>query len=152
MQFGDIPISKNTVIMGIGNPDRGDDAVGIFVSEELKKKGARRIFSCYEVPENYITKVCDMDPDTVVFIDAVNMNSEPGAIVIMDPADVSRGITTHNAGLDILADFIRNSCDAEIYLVAVQPAGLEGKQLTPRIRSAGEKIIDVLGEKLCTNQ
>lgn len=147
MKIDEIPIGTNTVIMGVGNPLRGDDGIGAFVAQELIKKGLKRVFNCCEVPENYLSKVCSLNPDVVLIVDAVNIREAPGTIKLLKAEDVSGGITTHNAGLDILQEFIKNSCNSEVYVVAVQPGRLQGN-MSDRVKEAGEKIINIIGKKL----
>lgn len=151
MEISEVPASDNIVIMGVGNPARGDDGVGVFVAEELIKRSLKKVFNCHEVPENYLTKVCSLKPDVVLIIDAVDIGTAPGTIKLLKAEDVSQGITTHNAGLDILSEFIRSSCNSEIYIVAVQPERLHGG-MSDRVKEAGEKIVNIIGEKLCTSQ
>ncbi|MFH1415270.1 MAG: hydrogenase maturation protease [Elusimicrobiota bacterium] len=150
MQIKNIPFTENSVIMGIGNLSRGDDGIGVFISEKLAENNSIKVISCYEIPENYLVKVSNMNPDTVVFIDAVNMNKSPGSIEVLHAEEVSQGLGTHNTGLDVLAEFISGSCGAEIFVVAIQPGNICGN-INPEVREAGirviEVIIKILGEK-----
>lgn len=151
MEFEELPAGKNIVVAGIGNSMRGDDGISIYVARQLKKKGYSRIYICQAAPENYLTKICDHNPNTVLFIDAVELGENPGKIKLTKAKEVSAGFTTHNAGLDMVAEFISNDCGADIYIIAVQPESLEGK-ITGKVREAGDKIVNMLEEKLCMNQ
>jgi hydrogenase 3 maturation protease len=133
--------------MGVGNPDRGDDGIGSFIASELIRKGFDLVIDCRELPENFITKVCNMSPDTVVIVDAVNMGDIPGTIRILNPESVFQGITAHNCGLDIISRFIKNSCNAQIYIMAIQPENIIGA-MTESVKESGKKIIEYLSEKL----
>ena len=147
MKIEDISFEKNTVVMGIGNPARGDDGIGSFIASELINRGLDIVIDCREVPENYITKACNMRPNTVIIIDAVNMGEMPGAIRILDSESIFQGITSHNAGIDIISNFIKNSCNARIYILAIQPGNLAG-DMTESVKEAGKKIINYLSDKL----
>lgn len=71
-------------IIGVGNPYRGDDAVGLFIAKQLKDASPVGV----EVFENYgeaATMIELMEEaEAVIFIDAVQSNSEPGRIIRID--------------------------------------------------------------------
>ncbi|MBD3277109.1 MAG: hydrogenase maturation protease, partial [Candidatus Aegiribacteria sp.] len=67
------------VFVGIGNLLKGDDALGPKLVEELASKGLKTV-DAGTTPENYIGKVASMEPDTVVLIDAVHLDSKPGSV------------------------------------------------------------------------
>ena len=75
-------MSAQTLVIGLGNPDRGDDAVGVHV--------ARRVAA-----ERLDIRVLELDDpsealdswapeDTVVVADAVSSGGEPGDIHVLD--------------------------------------------------------------------
>lgn len=152
MDINTIPISSSTVIAGIGNPDRGDDQIGIYVAQKLVEAGLDRVFICGTSPENYLTKICGLSPDLVIFVDAVDTGDEAGSIDFLNPEDVSQGISTHDAGLDMVSEFIYNSCGAMVVIAGVQPARLSGEWMTEKVKDAGDRLARLLGEKLCMKQ
>ena len=136
--------------MGVGNPDKADDGIGIYIAEKLIQEGFRDVYNCMEVPENYAVKVCAAHPDNIIIFDAVCMNESPGVIKIVRPEDLSGGISTHNAGLDMLCDFIKNESNANIYIVAIQPVVLSGK-MSSEVIAAGNRVFEEMGRVLCKN-
>ncbi|MDA3793012.1 MAG: hydrogenase 3 maturation endopeptidase HyCI [Elusimicrobia bacterium] len=135
------------VVMGVGNPDRGDDAVGAYVAEILINAGYSNVFNCLSVPENYLVKVNALNPDTIIIADAVNMNESPGFFKLIEPEKIQQGITTHNAGLDMIAEFLRMSGKAEILILAIQPETVSGAaSMGPAVKKAADEIIERLKE------
>ncbi|MBN2406969.1 MAG: hydrogenase 3 maturation endopeptidase HyCI [Elusimicrobia bacterium] len=143
MDIEDIPIGSSTVILGIGNIDRGDDGVGAYIAEELISKGRENVFNCGEVPENYITKVCGLAPAIAIFIDAVQLGKDPGTVEFLDIEECTQGLTTHNASLCMVAEFLRSSCGSEIIFIGIQPGTLSGG-MSEKVREAADMIIKVM--------
>jgi len=46
-------IQGNVVIMGIGNPCRGDDAAGSLVARQIRDAPGVRVIDAQDVPEDY---------------------------------------------------------------------------------------------------
>ena len=68
---------KRPIILGYGNPDRGDDAAGLLVARRLRERGieAREFtFDGLSLLQSW------RDFDNVLVIDAVVTGSEPGTI------------------------------------------------------------------------
>ncbi|MGM0441495.1 MAG: hydrogenase maturation protease [Elusimicrobiota bacterium] len=145
------PAGKNTVIVGVGNLNRGDDGIGIYTVKKLIDKGYTKIYNCQTTPENYLAKICSHSPDIVLFVDAVELDEKPGKVKIIEARKVSAGFTTHNAGLDMVAEFIHSDCGAKVYIIAVQPGKLDGK-MSEKVQKTGDEIIKELEEKICMNQ
>ena len=104
------------------------------------------VLACGTAPENYAGKICNLKPARVIFIDAVDMGLKAGAVKILPAAVAGQGITTHNAGLNILAGYIEAECGARVYVLGIQPETLSGK-MTGKISKTGDKIAAVLGEQ-----
>lgn len=132
--------------MGVGNPDRGDDGAGPYIADKLISDGFKNVFNCLSVPENYLGKVGDLNPDIVLIADAVDMGRPPGFFTLADPDSIRQGITTHNAGLDMIAKFLKMSSEAEIYILAVQPSEKGSGAMTTSVKAASDKVIEKLKE------
>jgi hydrogenase maturation protease len=75
---------SKTLIIGVGNPDRGDDAAGILVARQLKRASPEG----FEVIEQIGDGAALMDAwqgfDTVILVDAVQSGAPPGTIHRLD--------------------------------------------------------------------
>ncbi len=74
------------LVVGLGNPDRGDDAAGILVARRLRERGINAI-------EHTGAMLNLLDiwawSDRVIVVDAVVSGATPGSIQIWDPRKVS---------------------------------------------------------------
>jgi hydrogenase 3 maturation protease len=124
-------IQGNVVVMGIGNPCRGDDAAGSMVAQKLSVMwhghpghdiAGLHVIDAQEVPENYLRQVVDREPDIIVLIDSVDLMSLPGSVALLDK-DQLAGYwpSTHRMPLSLLMDYLERETHARICLVAIQP-------------------------------
>jgi hydrogenase 3 maturation protease len=139
-----------TVILTVGNWERGDDGVGTRIAGLLKKRNRTRaiIFDAGVVPENYLGPVIDARPDRVLIVDACLFNGEPGEFRIFDRAEFGNlmvaGFSTHNPPLSLVADLIHAETGAEIYLLGIRPKTATGNQLSPAVQAALEEIVSFI--------
>lgn len=115
-------IHGSVVIMGIGNPRRGDDAAGSFVVRRIGDVPSTLVLDAQDVPEDYLGLVVRQRPDTVILIDSVDLGSPPGSIALLDK-DHMAGYwpTTHRAPLGLLMDYLRQETQARLFLIGIQP-------------------------------
>ena len=140
------------VIMGIGNPMRGDDAVGLEVVERLKRwaPGWVTPIKCETTPENFLGVVEEQTPTHVLMVDAAHLNAEPGACRLVPPEwVVGSAISTHKLPLYIAAEYIKRTTGARVAILAVQPACTQfNTELTKELKEAVERITKGLKEAI----
>lgn len=133
---------KRTVILGIGNPLQGDDAIGPAVVDYLQGRIDATLINAGEVPENYLSAIKAAQPEIVLIIAAVELGAEAGSLIVVD-ADRLRAIEnfTRNPGLAYLAVMIQDKTGAEVLLVGVQPEGTSfAAKLSPPVRQVLENL------------
>ena len=115
---------KRTVILGVGNPLQGDDAVGPNLVDLLHGRIDATLVYGGEVPENYISSIRAAQPEVVLIVVALELGAQPGSMAVLD-ADRLRAIEnfTRNPGLAFLAVMIQDGTGAEVILVGIQPEG-----------------------------
>ena len=113
---------KKTVILGVGNPLQGDDAIGPKLVDVLQGRIDATLINAGQVPENYMSAIKAAQPEIVLIIVALELGAEPGYIVMLD-VDRLRAIEnfTCNPGLAFLAMMIQDGTDSEVILVGIQP-------------------------------
>ena len=137
------------VIMGIGNPMRRDDAVGLELARALRNKvpSSVVVLECGPVPENFLGKIVEARPTHVLMVDAALLGLEPGEARLVRPEEaLGIAISTHRLPPNLLADYIRRSTGAKVAILAIQPSevGL-GEGLSPGVEEAvGRLAEDVL--------
>ena len=111
--------------MGIGNPSRRDDGVGLRVVELLKERrlGGVLLLETETVPESYTGSIRDYSPTHVLLIDAAQFRGEPGE-GRMIPQQLIGNVTasTHSIPLDVLMGYIRKSICDKVALLGIQVA------------------------------
>jgi hydrogenase 3 maturation protease len=118
------------LVLGIGNRMRGDDGVGSRVAEELSQQGVAAL-DCGEMPDNYVGKVWELQPEELVVVDACDFGGEPGEIRIFEDGDLERvanaPLSTHQVPLPMLIGLIRmrQGVARRVRLVGIQPVRVE---------------------------
>lgn len=131
-------LAGRTVLVGIGNPIRGDDGVGPALIATLDGRTEALCVDAGESPENVLGVIARHDPALVVFVDAAFLGLTPGAVrVLRDEEILDAGLTTHTISPALLMGYLRARTHAEVVLVAVQPEVVRfGTPLSPAVRAA----------------
>lgn len=113
---------KRTLILGVGNPLQGDDAIGPTLVDFLRGRIEATLINGSEVPENYLSSICAAQPEMVLIVVALELGAEPGSMAVLD-ADRLRAIEnfTRNPGLAFLVVMIQDRTGAEVIVVGIQP-------------------------------
>jgi len=157
------------VIVGVGNPLKGDDGAGPFLIQQLKKwdcpspsgrKGLSQIFltgrnkkgtvpvlvDAGEVPENYTGAITKAKPDTILIVDAADFGGKPGEIKMFGAGEINKaGFTTHSMSLNVFTEYLKQETGAEILLLAIQPKTVKpGVSLSQEVKTSIGNIIQAL--------
>lgn len=136
-----------TVIVGIGNTLKGDDAVGPLVCRRLSRcKIAADLLDAGTVPENYIQRIIKKAPQNLLVIDAIDFGDSPGTIRIFRPEQLAAGsISTHTLSPFVFVDMIRQSTPAQAYFIGIQPAHLKlGEPVSREIHRSVKRLCRLL--------
>ncbi|MEP3210869.1 MAG: hydrogenase maturation protease [Maribacter sp.] len=151
-----------TAIMGFGNPVRSDDAVGIYVIEQLREK----------LPESEDISIFDMGTaafevlfglkghDKIILADAVLNSNEPVGTLFKVPAEeVMKApqddplVFLHGMKWDQALSYTKKILqddypeDIQVYLVAIENTKLE-VDLSDIVKEAGDKVVRYILEDL----
>ena len=140
---------SSTIIVGIGNTLKGDDAVGPFICEQLRQaKISAQIIDAGTVPENYIQPIIKKSPQNLLIIDAIDFGAEPGTIKMFEAEQLdSLAISTHTLSPRLFIDMIRQSVELEVYCIGVQPAQTKlAQSVSPQVDKAIELLCSILME------
>ncbi len=139
-------LAGRVCLLGVGHRYRGDDAAGSLVAEQLEGQTAALSIDAGEVPENYLEKVARSRPDTILIIDAVDFGGAPGELRVLEPeALVSSGPSTHGLSLQTTADFLKARTQAQLAVLAIQPAEIA---LGTELSAAVSRAVRILKETL----
>jgi hydrogenase maturation protease len=135
-------------LVGIGNPDRGDDAFGLRLAEAVRDLGYPDVILAARTPERWIGFLARGEWQTLVFLDAVQMRAEPGDVVFLEGAEIAARypqVSTHKLSLGTLARLIEAGGSTRVFLLGVQPQTLDhGAELSAPVRATLEILRDLL--------
>ncbi len=150
----------NLLVMGLGNLLMNDDAVGVLVIEELKKR--------FEETDTF--KIVDggtlgLDllhfiewADKLILVDGVDLKLEPGTVVKIEGEDINvvfeSKLSPHQMGLkDILLTAELIDCKPkEIVLYGIQTKSIEMEMaLSDEVRGNLPKLIDNVSKEITTS-
>ena len=89
-------MTRPAIVIGLGNPDRGDDAVGIQVAREVAAERLDVLALEFDDPSEALDA---WGPeDTVVVADAISTGGVPGDIHVVDVMEQKLPVGTWSAG------------------------------------------------------
>jgi hydrogenase maturation protease len=142
-----------TLIVGLGNPLRGDDGAGVRVAEALAAKPLPREVEVVDGGTEGLGIVSLMaGRRRVIFVDAAEMDRSPGHFVRFTPDEVhlskdDQHLSVHAAGLRdalLLARALDRMPD-EVIIFGVQPATIDwDSELSPQVEAALPGLIEAV--------
>lgn len=144
---------RRLVILGVGNPLRGDDSLGLEILERIRGRVLRNVRLVYggTVPENFIGKMERLRPSHVLIIDAALFGGKPGEARLIPPEQIpDTTISTHTMPLNLLASLIQKKTNAKVILLGIEPKNLGlGDEMSWEVRESVEQcamaLIEVVG-------
>jgi hydrogenase 3 maturation protease len=135
---------SRVIILAVGNILRRDDGLGGLAAQKIKERmPAVPVFDGGDAPENYLEKILQDSPETVLIIDAVDFNERPGEVRIFEKGELMhRDFSTHGISLKLAMEYLKNRGVKEIKLIGVQPenTGL-GEGLSKEVSRSLDKVI-----------
>jgi len=132
------------VVIGIGNPLRGDDAAGSLVARRMAGLPGVCAIDAEEVPESYLPTVVKRQPDTIVLVDSVDMDSAPGSVALLDRDQIAGyWPSTHRVPMGMLMSVLEHETQARVFALGIQPAHTEF--LEPMSNAVAASVEQVAG-------
>jgi hydrogenase 3 maturation protease len=139
-------LDSRSVLVGVGNPLRGDDGFGPELISRLGEGMPFKTIDAGEMPEDCLDQVIALKPARVLIADAVAFGGKPGEAVLLEPESLGKRITvsTHQLPLMMFIRLIRDRLPgAEIRVLGLQPRSIElGRGLSPQV----DKSMDMLAQ------
>ena len=141
-------LNDELLVVGVGNPSRGDDAAGLLLGEQLARKLDQEYLHCEEVPESYLGQMLDSVAATVLLVDAVDMKKPAGEIALLSPDELAgTSISTHNCSVTLLAKVLEGAKDKKMVVLGIQPQSLGwGQALSPAVAQAIDRFVQDLSQ------
>jgi hydrogenase 3 maturation protease len=133
---------QNTLILCIGNRDGGDDGIGPYIADKLKKS-SNGVVDCGTTPENYTVVAKQKKPKTLLIIDAAEMNLTPGEIRIIPKEKISTmHISTHGIPLSLLMTYLEKEGQKTL-LIGIQPKHMSGS-ISSVVKRSADRLIEII--------
>ena len=130
---------------------RGDDAAGVEVIRLLKerKKTNAVLIDAGTVPENYLNKISETDPEIIILIDAADMGQPPGTVLELESKDLGCfSFSTHSGSLSLVIDYLKQETKADIRLIGIQTWKRDiGAKMTKQVCQAINQLLPELEKK-----
>lgn len=155
-------IGFRTAIMGFGNPCRSDDAVGIYVIDELKKIWSnRQAISLLDMGTGAFEVLFQLKGhQKIILVDAViNTGEAPGTLYKVPAAEVAAApqddpmVFLHSIKWDQALSYAKKILreeypeDITVFLIAIDNTKLE-MELSETVRQAGDKVVQLIQQEL----
>ncbi len=141
-----LKLEGRTLLVTLGNSLRGDDGVGPFIGESIKRKAEDfKVINAYTTPENIVSPVVDFKPDKLIVIDAANFGGLPGEVRVipLDKISKYRALSTHSFPLEIIFGIILEDTKASLSILGVQAKKMDYVEgLSSEVEKAALNIID----------
>jgi hydrogenase maturation protease len=145
-------LTGRTCVVGVGNPELGDDGVGVDLAEGLRDSGCPDVLVAGTEPERWLDHMTREAVDHVLLLDAAEFAGEPGSVVLMDARDIRSRfpqVSTHKLSLGTLAAYVECRAETKVWLLGVKPASLRpGAGLSEPVRRTRETLLGVLCDVL----
>ncbi|MCJ7570923.1 MAG: hydrogenase maturation peptidase HycI [Candidatus Thermoplasmatota archaeon] len=133
------------LVMCIGNPQGGDDAIGPYIAGKLKELNID-VIDCGTTPENYTSVVKQINPKKLIIIDAADMGLKPGEIRIVPKEKIGvMTISTHGIPTSVLMNYLEQYVK-EVILIGIQPQNMSG-EITTKIKEKARFLVESIKDK-----
>ena len=137
------------IVIGIGNPDRGDDAAGRMVARELRLLSPPEVSIAECNGEATLLLSLLEDRDVAVVVDACSSGRPPGTIQRFDVQagplpELHSGLSTHGFGPAAAIELARSlsQLPAQCLVYAIEGAGFTaGDPLSPAVAAAVHDVL-----------
>ena len=145
------------LVLGIGNPLRSDDGIGIHVIEALKAEDLREGVDIKEGISGLDVLDAIAGYDRIVIIDAIKSGGEPGIIYKLSVGDLHtqemlHTFSTHDVDIPTMLqlgrDLYPGKIPEDIVIIAIEAEDIEtfSETCTPRVEKAIQEVLHVIKE------
>jgi hydrogenase maturation protease len=149
-----------TLVLGLGNSILTDDAVGLTIAEEVRRRLDKADVTVEQASTGGLGLLdLVLGFDKIIIVDAIQTkNNEPGRIRRLSPDQFSgslRSVSSHDVTLATALELARSlgkDVPQEIVILAVEAADVDsfGEDLTPAVAAAVPDVVELVLQELVT--
>lgn len=139
----------HTAVVGVGNPDHGDDGAGVRLAEQLLAGGCANVFVAGASPEQMAPSLARLGFERMLFLDAVEFGGSPGDVVLLGAREIQSRfpqVSTHKISLGMLARMLEVDRGTQVWLLGMQPGSLKGAELSEVMKATVAALAALLQE------
>ena len=141
-------LRPGSVLVGIGNLWRGDDAFGPLLIRRLSGRVPWGLWDAGETPESDIGRVAAYEPARVLLLDATRSNVTAGRVGFFRTGSIPRqGVSTHAVSLRVFAELLAGRAGCQVALLGVEPRNTGfSAPLSLEVQRSLDRVAEVLVE------
>ena len=134
------------LILGVGNPLRGDDGAGPYLIKQLKGRVDATLLNGEEEPENLLDQIAGIKPDSILIVDVVDLRANPGSVALLEEDQIERRrLFTHHASLKLFIECVKEETGAKVLVLGIQPKSIEiGRAISSEVKESLSHLRDIL--------
>lgn len=139
-------LPRGAAIVCVGNELLGDDAAGALIGRQLAGVAPWKVYNVQTAPENFLFRIADSRPPTVLMIDAVNFGTEPGTVALLEGGQVTgQGPGTHGPSPAAFLELLAQMHPCPTVVLGIQPAQTAvDAPLSPTVAAAVNGVVAAL--------
>lgn len=145
--------ASRVVVVGLGNPLRSDDSVGLAVVHPLigQLPGAVLLVEIEGAPDLHLRGIVEHRPSHVLLVDAAATGRSGGAVHLRDSRELmgEGAVSSHCLPLGLFCDQVGRMSGAKVALLLIEPVRTGfGEGLSPEVEAAAAKVRSLLARVL----
>jgi len=141
--------AERVVIVGIGNPIRMDDFVGVKIVQNLRGRVSDKVMliEAETVPENHMHEIICFQPTHVLLIDAAIQGLKPGETRLAKTSELKSSpvFSTHMLPLRLFCEQLSETVETKICFLLIEPKATDfGEGMTPEIDNLAQRATKIL--------
>ncbi|MDY6913121.1 MAG: hydrogenase maturation protease [Planctomycetota bacterium] len=136
-------VSPSMAVVCVGNELCGDDAAGTIVARKLTAKTVPwDVYDTQSVPESFLMKIVARKPASVVLVDALDFNAEPGAVELVAANEIGgQGPSTHGPAPLAFLEVLQMMHPCRCAVLGIQPKQVDFGQAVSKPVAAAVELV-----------
>jgi hydrogenase 3 maturation protease len=139
-------LEGKVLILGMGNPLRGDDGAGPYLIKQLTGRVDATLLNGEDEPENLLGQITGIKPDYILIVDSVDLSANPGSVALVEGDQLERrNLFTHKASLKLFIECLKGETGANVLVLGIQPKSIEiGRAISSEVKESLGHLRDIL--------
>lgn len=144
-QLEKILYKKNVLFVGIGNALKSDDAIGIYVVENIKQRANIKTLVVESGIEKFIGKINSISSDVLILTDCTDLNKSQASIQLLPIEKIQDNtVNSHTISLKRISEFFK----METYLLGLQPENVGfGEKISEKVKKEADELVNFVNKK-----